>query len=120
LDRRRLITTRLHVKGPEYIGVDIQAEIVLKTSAALKSQGIQDTIEVMLNTFFHPINGGPEGQGWPMGRSVHLSEIYYLLEQADGVDYVKSVVLNADSFCKRIGLEACQYPFVKSARIAVA
>jgi hypothetical protein len=42
-----------------------------------------------LQQFFHPLQGGPEGKGWPFGRNVYVSEIYELLDTQPGVDYVK-------------------------------
>jgi hypothetical protein len=48
-------------------------------------------MERALKKVTHPLHGGPDSKGWPMGRTVHISEIYYLLESISGVDYVKKV-----------------------------
>jgi hypothetical protein len=42
----------------------------------------------VLTKFFDPISGGEDGQGWPLGRDVHVSEVYRLLDGLPGVDYV--------------------------------
>ena len=39
---------------------------------------------------------GPEGQGWPFGRDVHVSEMYELLDKVDGVDYVRAIQLDSN------------------------
>ena len=46
-----------------------------------------------LNQFFHPLLGGPDGRGWPFGRSVYLSDVARLLESVAGVDYVRQLEL---------------------------
>jgi hypothetical protein len=49
-----------------------------------------------LAAFFHPLTGGPpefNQKGWPFGRDVYISEVYHVLEQAAGVDYVNTVSL---------------------------
>lgn len=45
-----------------------------------------------LKEFFDPLHGGEEGNGWPFGRSVFVSEIYQLLDQLPGIDYVAKTV----------------------------
>jgi hypothetical protein len=46
-----------------------------------------------LRAWFHPLNGGPDGKGWPFGRDIHVSEVYQSLERVPGVDYVEEVDL---------------------------
>ena len=90
-DQRRLLTTRHHIVGPDYVTVQIEATLVLKEGAyleAVRSQAINNTQQ-----YFHPLIGGKSGQGWPLGRSVYLSEVYELLDHVAGVDYVQTVTL---------------------------
>lgn len=49
-----------------------------------------------LAAFLHPVTGGPDGQGWPFGRAVYLSDLAALLGALDGVDYVEELTLLAD------------------------
>ena len=44
-----------------------------------------------LKEFFDPLRGGPERRGWPFGRSIYVSEIYALLDDLPGVDYVSQL-----------------------------
>jgi hypothetical protein len=46
----------------------------------------------VLEQYLHPLHGGEDGQGWPFGRSVYVSEIYELLDRLPGVDYVVKTV----------------------------
>lgn len=45
----------------------------------------------------HPLTGGPEGQGWPFGRDVFLSDVAAVLEAVSGVDYVQTLNLLLDN-----------------------
>ena len=40
-----------------------------------------------LTRFFDPLVGGPAETGWPLGRPVHVSEMYQLVDRTAGVDY---------------------------------
>ncbi len=91
LDARRLITTRLRVGGPEYEGIYIEISVVLTAREVGRFPQIRIDMERALKKVTHPLHGGPDSKGWPMGRTVHISEIYYLLESISGVDYVKKV-----------------------------
>jgi Baseplate J-like protein len=81
----------IHVTGPDYVAVDVEAVIVPRDPAqagaveALALQGLQ--------TFLHPLLGGPDGQGWQPGRDVFMSDVASALERISGVDYVKQLCL---------------------------
>ncbi len=93
LDKHRLITTELDVKPPDYVEVSVSVSVVSKSRS--NPENLLDKVKAALNTFLHPLTGGPDGSGWPFGRSIYISEIFGLLEKVDGVDYVKEVVINA-------------------------
>jgi predicted phage baseplate assembly protein len=94
LDKRRLITCRHHVLGPHYTTVKIRADIIRNLQIAEDS--VLEKVRTRLIEFFHPLSGGPpesNQKGWPFGRDVYISEVYHMLEDTDGVDYVNSVSL---------------------------
>jgi hypothetical protein len=86
LEQRRLLTTRVHVVSPRYVQIGVQLEIHLKRDA-LEST-VRPLVENTLKRFLHPLLGGTEGKGWIFGRSVFVSEIYQLLDQLSGVEFV--------------------------------
>jgi len=47
--------------------------------------------EELLYRYLNPYRGGPDGKGWPFGRSLYLSEIYGLLQGIPGVEFVEAV-----------------------------
>jgi len=80
------ISHRVYVTGPDYVKVSVYARVVpLKPEEASVVEG---RVVTALETFLHPLSGGPDRQGWPFGRSVHISEIYAVIEDTEGVDYV--------------------------------
>ncbi|MBW4493634.1 MAG: hypothetical protein KME26_11225 [Oscillatoria princeps RMCB-10] len=90
-DERRLLTVRHDVVGPEYVKIKIGATLILQEGAG--KEEVSKRAGEMITNFFHPLKGGPEGNGWPFGRSVYLSEVYELLDGVAGVDYVEKVNL---------------------------
>ncbi len=106
----RLVATRLHAIGPQLIAVAVRATIHL-AKGARKSEA-KNRIRSTLNNFLDPVNGGPEGKGWPFGRAVFPSEIHGLLSKVQGVDCVAGVALNEGQpdAPLRIGNLALPYP----------
>ena len=51
------------------------------------------------------VGGGPQGEGWPFGRALYLSEVYERLEQLEGVDYVDDVDVVGLSMREEVGDE---------------
>jgi S-layer protein (TIGR01567 family) len=79
--------------GPGYIKVGVEAKVHFISVADAKI--IEGRIIENLKRFFHPLTGGPEKEGWDFGRNVYISQVYEVIENTDGVDYVDELVLNA-------------------------
>ena len=88
LDERRLLTTTHHVTLPEYVDVQISAQLRLKEGA--NSEEVRTSAQKAMDNFFDPLTGGDKGQGWDFGRDVYLSEVYQVLDRLPGVDYVNA------------------------------
>ncbi len=86
LEPRRLLTTRLHVVGPRYVKVGVRFTLTLKPDWLEKD--VRPEAGRALRTFLSPLTGGADGNGWPFGRNVYVSELYELLDGVDGVDFV--------------------------------
>ncbi|HEY2960090.1 MAG TPA: baseplate protein J [Actinomycetota bacterium] len=99
-DARRILTTRHHVVGPDYLPVEVGANLALQEDATP-----QETLEAArqaLAAAFHPLTGGPGRTGWPFGRAVYVSEVYAVLEQVSLVDYVEEVRLATPAGADRV------------------
>jgi len=94
LDPRRVVTTRHHVVGPIY--APVSAEILLARRADVPVEDLRERVVKTLEEFLHPLEGGPDGDGWPFGRDIYVSEMYELLEGIPGVDYVPDIVLSSE------------------------
>jgi len=89
LEGRRTLATRHHVVGPDYLPVEVAANVALREDAP-PAEALR-TARVALAAFLHPLTGGPERAGWPFGRAVYVSEVYAELERVPLVNYVEDV-----------------------------
>jgi Baseplate J-like protein len=86
LEPRRLITTKVRVRGPRSVPIRVQLKVTLLPDA--KKEDVRPRVADTLAAWFDPITGGREGEGWPFGRTAYVSEIYQLLDGLAGVDFV--------------------------------
>lgn len=87
LATRCLLTTRLHVALPRTLPFSVN--IIVHIFADQDETTITAAIMNVLDAHYHPIHGGAEGQGWPLGQALYISDLYALLDTVTGVDYVK-------------------------------
>jgi hypothetical protein len=84
----------LHVTGPDYLPVDVQATVSPVYPA--EAGQVERLARAALATFLHPLQGGPDRQGWPPGRGVFLSDVAATLERVPGLDAVLELALLLD------------------------
>lgn len=92
LEPRRLVGTRLIVGPPDYVGVTIVAR-VSRAPGAQDATQLRELLLQLLYRYLSPLDGGPEGTGWPFGRSLPAFELAGLLADAPGVAAVEEVLL---------------------------
>jgi len=83
---RRLLTTRCHVVGPKYVTLTLRAALYLRPQTEAKK--VRTAAAQAVRRYLHPLRGGSEGNGWPFGRNVHVSELLRVLSEVPGVDFV--------------------------------
>jgi Baseplate J-like protein len=85
------VAHQIYVTGPDYVAIDVEATLVPldPAEAGVVEQRGREAIE----TFLHPLRGGPERRGWELGRDVFLSDVAAVLERVAGLDYVKELAL---------------------------
>jgi len=110
LDRRRLITTRVHVVGPRSVAVSIAVQVVLESGVDVPQ--VKAAVEARVLAFFHPFTGGDKGGGYPIGRDIYRSEIFQQAESVDGVDFVLSVAINGSAAVTQLQLSENDLPAV--------
>jgi predicted phage baseplate assembly protein len=91
LDESRVIGTRVLVEPPVYRGVTVVAKLRPRSSAS-PARLQADALEALFR-YFHPISGGPDRNGWPFGRPVHVGEVYSVLQSLSGTELVEDARL---------------------------
>jgi predicted phage baseplate assembly protein len=92
LDEHRVLGTTLDVREPAYHWLTVQAVIHLGDGAdAGLPAATEQAATAALSAYLDPFVGGPDGTGWPFGRSLHLSELFGLLQRLPAVEYVEAV-----------------------------
>ena len=101
LQERKLVSTMVNVVRPAYVELSVHVEFV-RTPAG-SSDRIKRGIEHALRRFLHPLYGGRNGKGWGFGRDVLKIDIYQVVEEVEGIDFVDKVRLRDED--RRIDVE---------------
>ena len=110
LEPRRLVTTELHLRGPEYKGLWISVGVEVMQG---HEQGpVLERVEIEIRRFLSPLAGGFEGTGWPLDKAVDEAEILAAVARVSGLAKVNEVLLgDADgNEATTIGIEALELP----------
>lgn len=91
LDSRRAVGARVVVEPPLYQGVT--AVVRVRAGRRVDADRLRVSCLRALYGYFHPLRGGPDGDGWPFGRPVHAGEVHAVLQGVDGVDFVEEARL---------------------------
>jgi predicted phage baseplate assembly protein len=91
LDERRVVGTRVAVESAAYVPISIVARMRAKPRYDIRK--LEQAALQALYEYFHPVHGGPDGTGWPFGRSVAPGEAYSILNRVPGVEAVEDVRL---------------------------
>jgi predicted phage baseplate assembly protein len=92
LNRRRLPTADLVVVGPEYVRVDVEAEIAVDDPGV--ASDVERSVRQELAHYLHPIYGGPDGRGWEFGHLPQKFDLNVRLERIPGVSHVREIRVN--------------------------
>lgn len=84
---------RINVTGPRYLRVSAQVKVKYLDAGAARI--VEERIRLTLNKYFNALEGGDDVVGWRFGRDVYISEVYRVIEEVAGVDYVADIKLNA-------------------------
>lgn len=92
LDRRRLVTTELHVTGPAYVKVSVHAIIAGDTGSKINSEKVAEA----LNSLLCSLDTEDGQKGWAFGRTVFKSDIYGFVKGIEGVESIRDLWLEAE------------------------
>lgn len=88
LKRHALLSDEVTAVAPTYVGVDIEAEVRVAEGTVWEER--RRAAERAIDDYLDPLQGF-EGDGWPFGRPIYLSEMYEVLETTDGIESVIDV-----------------------------
>lgn len=92
LDQWRLVTTELYVIPPTYQRVAVSVSVAVQPGYGLDA--VRDWVAQLLHQYLSPLPPfGPDGRGWPLGRTVMARELEAVAMQAEGVAYVEALQL---------------------------
>ena len=102
LDRYRLLTTHVRAKEPEYLGIQVKAQIAVDDFS--NPDTVLSRVDHHLRNYLNPLVPFPEREeedhllepgwtGWPLGRDLFTAEIFALIQRVPGVKYVLDVSL---------------------------
>jgi hypothetical protein len=109
LDTRRLVTTEVFLRGPEYVGIWIS--IGIQVLPGINPAPVREAVKAAVLQFLAPIVGGPQQlpddpavllsaplsasvyKGWPLGKPVISLEVMTVAGRTSGVEFVQDVLL---------------------------
>lgn len=91
LEPRRLVTTELHLVGPEYRDLWVSAGV--EVVPGVEQGPVLDRVEVEIRRFLSPLAGGFTGRGWPLDKAVEAGELTAVATRAPGVARVNALLL---------------------------
>jgi predicted phage baseplate assembly protein len=94
LNNRRLLTCELYVAPPRYKLIRVVASV--RARATANAALVKTQTEQALTRYLHPLVGGEDQQGWPLGGTVRFSDLFRVVFQVDGVSTVDDLRIVID------------------------
>jgi uncharacterized phage protein gp47/JayE len=82
---------QIEVTAPNYLPIDVDATLAPKDVS--QAGTVEERAREAIGDFLNPLHGGPDGQGWDLGRGLFLSDVASVLAKVPGVDYVEELKL---------------------------
>ncbi len=93
LDQRRLLTTRLDIRPPAYQWVSVKVK--MRSAPGSDQSTVEQEVLSRLYRYLNPLTGGPDGNGWPFGRHLFISDVYQCLQGVANVLFIRSVEMSS-------------------------
>jgi predicted phage baseplate assembly protein len=87
LDERRLVTTELYVIPPTYKRISVS--VAVQVRKGYQVDAVRRWVELILRQYLAPVPPfGPDGRGWPLGRTIRRAELEAVAVQVEGVEFI--------------------------------
>ena len=91
LEPRRTLTSEMHVRGPDYVGISVSIGITVVAGKEIAP--VREAVKRAIRQFLSPLGGGPDRVGWPRDKDVEDRELLVVAARVDGVAKVNQVLL---------------------------
>lgn len=135
LDPRRLITTQIILRGPDYQGIWIS--IGVKVDAGFNESLVTEAVKADIVRFLMPFTSGgreqlpdsdpvvlgsatPKTNGWKLGKSVVALELVAVANRTRGVEFARNDIILAKSdgtIAQQVELSGLQLPRILGIRV---
>jgi hypothetical protein len=89
LEPRRLVTTEVHLRGPDYEPLTLAVGFDVVAGADLAV--VREEIKAALKGFLSPLRGGQDGRGWPLDKPVEDRELWAQAARVENVAAIRGV-----------------------------
>lgn len=119
LQPRRLVTTELYIRGPEYKNIWISVGIQVINGVG--SGPVIEAVKDELRFFLSPLTGGYTATGWPLETAVLQRELEAVIARVDGVRLVEAVLLGGATggSVAQIGISGLELPRLVGVEVAL-
>ena len=119
LDQRRLVGSRIRIRGPMFteVSISIELNIVADADLATAEPLIRGSITQQIIDYVDPISGGPDAKGWPFKRPISVHDIRPIVESINDVGRVTSLVLDGES--SLVEVEVVDLPKISAANLII-
>ena len=119
LDERRLLTTEVYVRGPDYI--PIYVSVGIQPLGDSFPDIVMQSVKDRLNLYLSSLPPGANGRGWLLKKAVLQKDLEAVVSRVAGVDYVDSLLLGqgAGAGVASIGFTGLQLPQLAAVQVSV-
>ncbi len=116
---RRLVTTEIYVRGPEYVAVHLSVGVQVREGYYRDEviNAVRDRLRLYLSSL---PPGGPDETGWPLNRRLLKKELEAVVARVAGVDYVDSMYMgvgSAEDIEEYNGLTGLKLPLLQTVEV---
>jgi hypothetical protein len=91
LEPRRVLTSEVHIRGPEYVGVSVSIGITVVAGREIPP--VREAVKAAVRQLLSPTIGGIDGRGWPLEKAVDDRELLVSAARVEGVAKINQVLL---------------------------
>lgn len=120
LDSRRLVTTEVFVRGPDYLDIYLSVGIAIRPGHFPDS--VRQAVQKRLRDYLSALPpGGPDETGWPLRRRLLRKEFEAVVARVAGVDYLDALQMGVGNLSDvaEYPLAGLQLPRVAGLRVAL-